>query len=209
MITRREFTGFLTGTALLASTGSATILLNACNPSSVFAEIEAWACPPAGGTTSPLQNAINGIVTILGPFLPPGATVLIAAITASVTAACGATQEYLNTTPPPVGIIAKIQTALTDIADNLQAFLNAFNIPGNPIIAVVIGLAQVILSTIAGFLGKLPVAAGAAKTMVIRASVRFSGVSAPVTPKVRTVKSFKSDYNAVCEAHGQTAIELQ
>ncbi len=197
-MTRRDF-GLSLGVGALAS----GFILEGCgaNSATVFAQIEAWV---AVG-----EKAFAGIVTLLGPFLPPGAQALIALVNAAFTTLLAAVQEYLNS--PAAGqpaILPKIEAALQAIADNIQMFLTALNITGNPIVAVVIGLAQLILATIAGFLNALPVAAGGAKTYRVRSVVTVGGVSAQVIPKRRSLSSFRGAYNSIAESNGHSEIDL-
>jgi hypothetical protein len=198
--TRRGFLKMTGAGGLILCTGGASMLLEGCPPAStIFADIVAW-IPTA-------KNAFKGILTILGPFLPAGAQVLADAVFASLDTVAAAVAEY-NAAPAAAKATAlgKIRVVLQVVADNIQTFLNDFNLTGNPIIAVVIGLAEVILSTIAGFIGQLPIAGH--KVGLGRTSVTFSGVSKPIVPKMRTLKQFRNDYNAVTEANGQSQIDI-
>ncbi len=199
--TRRGFLK-LTGTGgLILSTGGAAVLLDACNAQTVFETIISW-IPTA-------KSAFQGIVTILGPFLPPGAQALITEVFAALDVVTAAVNEYLNApAADKATFLGKLRVALTAVGDQIQAFLAAFKATGNPLISVVLGLAQIIISTIEGFLGKIPLPAGA-KVRTVRASIHFEGVTAVVVPKVRSISQFKKDFNSVCEANGQTSIELQ
>ena len=72
--------------------------------------------------------------------------------------------------------------------------------------SLVLGLAQVVLAAIAGFLGQLPTTG----TKMLGSTVTVSGKTLPVVPKYyKNVGQFKSDWNAVCVAHGVTGIEIQ
>lgn len=193
-----------TGLALaVAGTGGATLLLEGC--AGILATIEAWA-PVA-------KNAVAGFVTILGPFLPPGSTVIIAAINASIDATVAAIMEYMAAPAANKnGLLAKIQLALKDIADNVQTFLHGLNIAGNPIVSVVIGLAQVLLSTIAGFINSLPIptpAPAGARNVVMASEFRVGNQRVAIIPKKRSLGGFKHDWNQVAEANGQSQIDLK
>jgi len=197
-LTRRDF-GLSLGGGVLAMSGG--FVIEGCNAASVFANIENW--------VSVGEKAFAGIVTLLGPFLPPGATAIIAVVNASFATLMAAIKEYLAS--PAAGqpaILPKIEAALQSIADNIQTFLTALNITGNPIVAVVIGLAQLILATIAGFLNGLPVAKNGAKTYRVRSVVTVGGQSAPIVPKMRSISSFKSAYNGIAESNGHAEIDL-
>ena len=62
---------------------------------------------------------------------------------------------YQAITPPPAGALAKIKATLQIVATNFQAFLAALNITDNKLLQLVVGLAQIVLGTIAGFEGTL------------------------------------------------------
>jgi hypothetical protein len=179
---------------------SSLSFLTGCNATTIFQTILAW-IPTA-------EKAFAGIVTILGPFLPPGASAIIAEVNAAFQVVVAAVNEYLNApAADKTTFLDKLRVALQAVSDQIQAFLNAINIPGNPIVAVVLGLAQVIISTIEGFLNNLPVPVGG-KVLTMQAALHCSGATVVVVPKLRNDSSFKKDFNAICEANGQTSIEL-
>jgi len=164
----------------------------------IFSDILAW--------TNIAGIAIDGIVNVLGPFMPPGGGQIIQLIKAFLTDLAGTVTEYENDTNPAdkATLLAKIRTLLGDIATNFQSFLAQINLGANPIVNVVIGLAQVILAAIAGFLGQLPTPA----TIPLRFSV--SGKPLVVAPVYyKRVSDFKAAYNAVCIADGHTELELR
>lgn len=191
-LSRRRFAG----TAIFASLASLVpFALMGCG---VFSDILAW--------TSVASVAIDGIVTVLGPFMPPGGATVILAIKSFLADLAGAASEYESDTNPAdkATLLAKIRTLLTDIAMNFQSFLAQINLGNNPIVAVVLGLAQVILAAIAGFLGQLPTPT----TIPIKATV--GGKPLSVVPKYyKRVADFKKDYNAVCAANSHPEIELK
>jgi hypothetical protein len=170
----------------------------------IFSDILAW--------TNVAGVAFDGIVRALGAFLPPGGLVAINAIKIFLQDLAGAVTEYQNDTNPAdkATLLEKIRTLLGDIAANFQTFLSQLNLGNNPIVAVVLGLAQVILAAIGGFLGQLP----APTTPIVQAKI--AAVSVPgyppltVTPKYyKRVQDFKSDYNAVCISYGHTEWEIR
>jgi hypothetical protein len=165
----------------------------------IFSDILAW--------TSVAGVALDGIVTVLGSFLPPGGAQIILAIKAFLSDLAGAVTEYQNDTNPAdkATLLAKIRTLLSDIASNFQTFLSQLNLGNNPIVSIVLGLAQVILAAIMGFLGQLP-----ATGRTLSATVTLGGKSLSVTPKYyKNVQQFKSDYNAVCAANSHAEIEIR
>jgi hypothetical protein len=198
--TRRGFIK-ISGAALLLSTGGAGVLIEGCNAGTVFQDITAW-LPTA-------EMAFAGIVTLLTPFLPPGATVLIGEVNAAFQVVAAAVTEYENApAADKATLLGKIRVALAATSDQIQAFLNAVNIPGNPLIAVALGLAQILISAIEGFLNKIPAPAGA-KVHLARTSIHCSGVTVVVVPKVRTLSAFKAAYNQVADTNGHPEIELK
>jgi hypothetical protein len=195
---RRQF-GKMTSGGLLALAVGGSVSLTGCN---VFSDILNW-IPTA-------VSAINGIVTVLGSFLPPGAGAIVTLIDAALASLSATITEYNNDANPAdkATLLAKIRTILTDIGTNFQSFLSALNLGNNPIIAIVIGLAQVILGAIQGFLGQLP--AGGSGTKILSSAVTVGQRTMPVEAKYyKTVRAFKKDYNEVCILNHRPDIELR
>lgn len=164
----------------------------------VFSDILAW--------TNIAGVAIDGIVTALGPFMPPGGAQIVLLIKAFLTDLAGTVTEYENDTNPidKATLLAKIRTLLDDIATNFQAFLAQINLGNNPIVAVVLGLAQVILAAIAGFLGQLPTPTTIPLKLIV------NGKPLTVVPKYyKRVQDFKSDYNSVCILNHHPELEIR
>jgi hypothetical protein len=195
-LTRRQFSK-LTSTSLLALATGASISLIGCN---VFNDILNWV--PVG------ISAIEGIVTVLGPLVSPGALAIIALVKIAFADLSATVTEYNNDTNPAdkATLLAKIRTILNDIVTNFQSFLDQLNLANNPIIAIVIGLANVVLSAIAGFLGQLPVSG----TRVMATSFRVNGQMTTVVPHYyKHASDFRNAYNAVCAADGHAEIEIK
>ena len=113
---RRHFNGI----AIFAALASAMpFALTSCG---IFPDILAW--------TSVAGVALDGIVTALGSFMPPGGVALITAIKSFLSDLAGAVTEYQNDTNPAdkAPLLAKIRTLLTDIAANFQSFLAQINL---------------------------------------------------------------------------------
>lgn len=198
-ISRRNFGKLWTSAALLMTAGVSPFLTG-CG---IFSDILAW--------TNVAGVAIDGIVTALGPFMPPGGGQVILLIKAFLTDLAGTVTEYENDTNPAdkATLLAKIRTILSDIATNFQSFLAGINLGNNPIVAVVLGLAQVVLAAIAGFLGELPTPTPPIVQLKI-VTVTVSGKALAVTPKYyKHVQAFISDYNSVCVANGHTELEIR
>lgn len=193
--TRRMF-GKMASFLLLGLTAGASAFLAGCG---VFADIEAWV--PIG------VAAVNGIVTVLGALLPPGAVAIIALVKAGFADLTATITEYQNDTNPADKATweAKIATILNDIASNFQSLLASLNLGSNPIEAVVLGLAQVFLAAIAGFLGQLP---ATSKTLTMSAHVGTRTIT--IVPKFyKKASDFKHDYNAVAVADGHPEIVIK
>jgi hypothetical protein len=109
---------------------------------------------------------------------------------------------YQAMNPPPAGALAKIQAVFNLIVANFESLLS--QVAQNPIVSVVIGLAQIILSTIAGFMGQLPATPG--KTLSV--TFRVANENASFTPKARSRRQFKKDWNAVAAAGGHSEVKL-
>ena len=194
-MTRRGFVvRTSSGIAAIAASGA----LTGCSAGNVFTDIENWI--PVG------VSAIQGIVSLLNGsgLITPPMQVLVTAILTGFDDLLADVKTYEALNPPPTGALAKIEEVFSLIVGNIQMLLA--QVGGNsPVIATVIGLAQVILSTIAGFLGDLPVT-----TKSLRLSGTFQVGSQNVTYKTehRTIRKFKRDYNAVANAGGHPEIDL-
>jgi len=186
-ITRRQFGGHLVKGAAIATLAASTIELGGC---SVFTDIENWV--PVG------EAALNSILAELAANNVPlssEAQAIVKDIEAGFDAITAAVQEYQSTTPPPVGALAKVQTAFKDVVDQLSAFLSNLALPGGNIVTLISGLASIVFSTIAAFLNKLPALATVTAIGPIH-SYRLSGLTYTVTAKYRTRRGFKKDWNS-------------
>lgn len=195
---RRSFAQKVGSFLLLAvADGSCAVMISCPSGSNVFKDILSWV-PTA-------VSAINGIVTVLGPLMPPGSAAIITLIDAGLATLAATVTQYENDTNPAdkATLEAKIRTILNDVLTNFQQFLGTLHLGMNPILAVVIGLANVILAAIMGFLGQLP-------PVTANPTYRLNGLSHAVTPKFyKSVAAFKKDYNAVCAANNHPEIEIK
>lgn len=191
IVGRRQFVGHLTRSAAAVALSSAVVSMSGC---SVWTDILNWV--PVG------EAALNSILSILsanGITVAAPGLAIIQTIEAGFTALVAAIKEYQSTTPPPVGTLAKIETILTDIADNFSTFLKSLNISGG-LLGVIVGLAQVVLSTIAGFMGQLPTPTPAtAAHAAVRSLTVGSAQPVVVVPVHRTRRAFKKDFNATLD----------
>ena len=193
-ITRRSFAKY-TGVGLLGL----SLTFEGCTAGSVFNSILTWI--PIG------ISAIQGIVTLLDGLVPPGASAIITLVNAAFASLSATVTEYNNDTNPAdkATLLAKIHTILADIVSNFQSFLNALNLGNNPIEAIVIGLSNIILAALAGFINQLPSA-----NIPTSMSFRLDGKNISVTPKYyKSVSQFKSDYNTFANSHGHPEMDLK
>jgi hypothetical protein len=193
---RRNFVkSSITGLTSLALGGS-VISMTGCN---VFQDIQTWI--PIG------LVAVQGIITVLGPLVPPQAVAIIVLIKAAFADLSAAITSYNNDTNPvdKSTLLAKIRTFLGDIVSNFQSFLNALNLGSNPIINVVVGLVNVVIAAVEGFMGQVP-AAGP----ITPVTLTLNGRLINVTPKLyKNVADFKKDFNAVAIANGHSEIVIK
>jgi len=153
------------------------------------------------------KQAFDNVVAILEAdgVLPAGGNQFSKAVDAAfdaVTAAVNAFQAQ-----NPTGTLADISAALVAVTTAINAFLSELNIPVPSTVTLVIALVSVILSTIAGFLTQLPPSPGAAATAI---HVRKIGARTfEITPKMRSVRKFKRDWNAAAKAGGHPEAELK
>lgn len=197
MINRRTFTALL-GCAALSTV--VPVIAGCPSAESVFASILAW-------VSNAGPKAFNAIMTLLkaaGITLSGAANTLVGQIFAGFTALDNAVTEYQSTTPPPAGALAEVDTAVTDLLNSFQGFLN--NIPTvGPIISIALAILQVIISTIMGFEANLPASVVLTKTHKrLQVPFRHAGAVLTITPVKRTNRQFAQAVNAPIEA-GVTA----
>jgi hypothetical protein len=179
-----------------------SVVLTGC---AVMTDILNWV--PAGLT------AVTGVLTLLsgaGIVLGPGVALLITAIQAGLTDLKLAVQEYQSTTPPPVGALAKIDTFLSDLVNNIGNVLR--QLPQAPIISLVVGIFQLVLSMIEGFVARMPAAAttGLVKTQAaFKRPITVGGKVLVITPRANTSKgAWVRDYNKLVAASGHSEVSL-
>jgi hypothetical protein len=198
VMTRRDFGKSAgTGLLLLATAGSSSMLVGCgTSSSSIFNEIAAW--EPIG------KSAVQGIITLLEGvgLIAPGMPLLISAILAGFDELIADVKAYQAMNPPPANALDRIVAVFNLIVGNFQDMLAQLMVSVNPIIATVIGLAQVILGTIAGFLANLPKAARLSGVFSVgREAVTYSA-------QLRSRKQFKHDFNSIAVAGGHPEIQL-
>ena len=185
---RRTFTSRISAGLLLLAASGMSLFMAGCN---VFADILSWV--PVG------EAALNSILAVLtgnGVIVTPVIQSVVSLIEAGFTALTAAVKEYQSTTPPPTGALSKVETAFKDIVDNFSTFLSSLSVSGS-LLGIITGLAQVVLSTIAAFVNRLPASTAMKSVSVRLSSVKVGETVIVVTPKARTASSFKRDYDAI------------
>jgi hypothetical protein len=194
-LSRRQFARHTILTAIglrIATLSGISAFLVSCG-GNVFSNILSWI--PIG------EAALNSILAVLsanGIILIPGLQVYVSLIEAGLTALTAAIKEYQSTVPAPVGALAKIETAFKDIVDNFKTFLASLNVSGG-LLAIIVGLAQVVLSTIAAFMNQLPAASSLRRTVVLGHTFLVGSATVTVIPKQRNRKEFKNAINGVLD----------
>jgi hypothetical protein len=192
--TRRSFVKMSTGALAMIGAGGSGLLTAGCP--TLEQDIEHWV--PLG------ISALTGIQNLLGPIAAPFAPI-INNIKTGFSDLLAATEEYANDTNPAdkANAVAKIQTALNDITANFE---NLFNqLPGGAIVELAFGLAQIVLSTIAGFIGQLPAMPA---TVTMRKTFTVKGQTITITPVLRTKRAFKKVWNSAVDAAGHSNLEM-
>jgi hypothetical protein len=154
-------------------------------------------------------QAFNAIISLLegagALALTAGSpiTALVAVISASFAQLKSDIIAYQAINPPPASALAKIEATLGIIVTNFQSFLASLNVNDSKLAALVVGLAQIILSTIAGFQSQLTPG-----VTVVGSSARLGAGVFKITPEKRSIRSFKHDWNALVVANGHSEISL-
>lgn len=192
---RREFAGHLATGGLAVAVLGGGLSLEGC---SVWTEIEQWV--PVG------IAAFESVVVLVAPLAAPGINALAETVKAGFASLAAAVDSYISApAAQKATFLAKVQLIFEDISQNLQAFLNAVNVgTSNPIIKIVLGLVNIILSTIAGFVNRITPASSIKTT-----SLKMGGQVIVVTPKLRNKNQFKKDFNAECIADGHPEAQIQ
>lgn len=202
MITRRDFAK-RTGLGLLvAAVGGSMFSMEGCN----FAgDILNWA--PIG------LAAFNSLVTMLETFgiinpAAPALGILVAAVRTAFADLIADVQFYQSIQPPPVGAVAKIQAVLTILAQNIKNLFGQINTTAAPIVNLIIGLSQLLLGVIAGFLNKINSQLGI-KTATLSNTFSVGGQTVSYLPLQISQKAFKSQFNNICASQGHYEMYLK
>jgi hypothetical protein len=199
MSTRREFLGHLASTAIASRVllaGGAigeAMFLEGCD---LETDIENWI--PLGEDA---VTAIEAVLSANGIVIAPALSAIVTTIENGFTALQGAITEYKSTNPPPVGALAKIETALNDVLQNFGQFTSGLSGVAAKVLTLVVDLADVVISTIQGFENRLGSGSqsAAARTSILAAKVNVAGQTKVVTPTKRSKGKFRSDWNKLLD----------
>lgn len=195
---RRSFVG---RTILSLVALNLPLCVTGCN---VFTDILNWV--PIG------INAISGVLSLLGGagiVLGPGVVALLGLIQAGLTDLRLAIVEYQSTTPPPAGALAKIDTFLGDLVNNLGNVLTQLPVGPASIIGLAAGLLELVLGMIQGFISKVPMASFPKTVAALKRPLVNGAV--PIVIPVRmnlSRRKFIHDYNLMAEAGGHPQVKL-
>lgn len=187
------------GYLLMFGASAVSFLAGGCN---VFEDILAWV---------PVANAgITAIQVLLGALVTPLIIPIFTAIKTALSDLSGAVSAYQNDTnaADKATSLAKVGTFLADITSNFQNLLSALPLGG--IVSLVIGLVQVILTTIAGFVTKLPAAAGTStmQRVMMAKQITFQAQTMQIPAIYRDKNKFRSDWNSLCTLGGHPEAEI-
>lgn len=205
METRREFFGHLSRgsatVAMLGAVGSVDVLvMYACsqNPTDVWHEIEAWV--PTG------ISAFEMVISLVDPLMSPAITAIAELVKAGFADLAAAIDSYINAPAADKQTWAqKVKLILTALGNNIQSFLSAIQLSGNPIAKVVAVLIQVIVDTISGFVNNIP---GLAAQASFKTEFKVGDITVIVHPTVRDRKSFVAAFNEACNSTGHPELRL-
>jgi hypothetical protein len=201
IISRRYFMqrGTLTAAgaklALMGAAGGAVLTLDGCN---VVTDLEHWI--PVGRQGFNLVLAFLEDAGILNPVVGGVINGAVALVQAAFNQLDGVVQQYKAINPPPAGIVQKIVAGLNLLAGNFQSFLTSINISDTSIAKYVARIADLILTTIAGFEALFPSLAKG--TLVPNRTFSVAGQTATFVPKERTIRAYKKDHNSIMRAAG-------
>lgn len=197
-ITRRTFNKIANRLLLLAVVGSAPLSMTGCNVIQDLIDFIPW-----------IIRAINSIKNILGVFMPPGAGVIVGIIIGVLADLQAAAVEYQSDPLPAdkATLLAKIETFLRDIVEHFQSFLDALGSAG-VIASVVIGIIQVVLSTIGWFAGQLASKTGRLNVLPMPRSMRAGNQMIFVVAQKRSIKQFKDEFNKVVYYNGHAEQQM-
>jgi hypothetical protein len=198
-ISRRKFNGYLSGGVLLAATGGVPLFgMYTCSSStSVWTEIQQWV--PVG------ISAFESIIALIVPIDSPAIDAIAEMVKAGFASLAGAIDDYINApAADKASLGARVQLILTDIGNNIQAFLTAIGQSANPIVKVAVAIISIIVNTIAGFLGNIP----GPVALKFRTELHVGATTVPVVPVRMSRASFISAVNEELNGAGRSDLNI-
>ena len=194
-LTRREFGAIATG-ELVGAAGLAGFVLTGCpQAASVWNDIKTWL--PKGITS------FEAIVTLVDPALAAVVAPIATLVNAGFAQLSADVDQYIAAPAADKATwLAKVQLAFGIVTQNLQAFLTAIGQSTNPLVILAVQLANILLSTIMGFIGKIGPTPAA-----IRLTAGSQTIA--VVPVVRNKAQFMAAFNAACVAGGHPELSIR
>ena len=200
MIDRREFS-VKVGRLLLAGTAVAFLPITGCD----WVKALAHYIPIINGGISTIEK-------YFGAALPPGVLAIIdtvKAILADIGTACS---DYQNADPATKStLLGKIEVALKGVVDGFQQILDSFGKYG-PVPAIVLGVINIVISTIEWLVGKFSKQATTRmlmpKQVRLTAAVGIGFQFITITPIQRSESQFKAEINSLMAASGRSDIAI-
>src|SRR5690348_286258 len=194
-VNRRNFIQKASTGLALSSLMASSVFMAGCN---LFDQITAWVGVGINSFASIVALLEgNGIVSTAAGTAINLILSIVKSLFADVQAAIA---NYENADPAQKTTLAgKVSVALQAISNELQKFWSDLTIPDAKLASLVQGLIGIIISTIGGFMLKLP-APPPAKTFARMVSV---------TPKSRNVHQFVNDFNGLLAQHGESQYAIK
>lgn len=183
-------------------------LLTGCSASTVFTDLSNW-IPVALSAMTSILTLLGGAGIVIGPAVTAG----IALVQTGLAGLKQAIAQYEATTPPPVGVLAEIDTFASDLVSNLANVISQLPSAASNDITLAAGLFELTLSTIQGFAANLPPATvtGLPKLRAaLGRGITFRGqvITVPVATNL-TRRHYIASFNSMVKAGGHPDAELR
>jgi hypothetical protein len=189
--TRRQFGKMVGAGALALGIGEISMGFSCAT---VYTDIENYV--PIG------LAAFNTIITLIDPPLATVLAPVIVLVKAAFADLTAAITEYNNA--PAAGkttLLGKVRLAIQAVIDNLNKFWSDANIPDSPLASMIVGVLQIVVSTLAAF---LPLIGGTVASKKVAKEIPI----VPRTKKQLAKSVVKSDINAVFVKYGYSANQI-
>jgi hypothetical protein len=185
------------GTAILAAeVGGAAYLLSGCSFN--ISSILAWV-PTATSSISSILTLLVGAGALACLTCSVLANIALAAISAVGTAV----QAYQNApAASKATLLGKIQTGLQAALTASGSFFESANVPDQKLFALIVGIAGLVLSAISGFIAQV------GGVTPVPATFRLSRQTIPYSPKVYTLRGYKSDFNKLVKSYDHAELAM-